>query len=121
MNTNLAIPLTNEERAQIGKILGLGHMITRKELREAIQRHVKYLIEGKEIELATDEEVEEVTGIKPKARGDRDVCGFVPSRGDEAYLTRPRDPELAATCSRILDDVAIVEAFAWETIERNSK
>jgi hypothetical protein len=45
----------------------------------------------------------------------------IPSRGDEDYLTQPKDPDIAAACHRILDDTALIEQFAWDTIERNRK
>ena len=116
MKTIVHIELNDKDRAKIGKMLGLGHMVTRKELTEAVERHVEYLIKGK----VEEDAVFAAKKILDEKEIPKDVK-FTPSRGDEAYLTRPKDPELAATCSRILDDVAIVEAFVWETIERNRK
>jgi hypothetical protein len=52
---------------------------------------------------------------------DPGIVGFTPSRGDEDYLAQPTFPEIAAACTRILDDTALIEGFAWDTVERNRR
>jgi len=52
---------------------------------------------------------------------DMPTGGFSPSRGDEDYLTQPRDPDIAAACRSIIDATTLINEFAWETIERNRK
>jgi len=111
MKTIIHLELTDEQRALFNNTLCKKGLVSRKEVIAWVEDAVHRLLSAQEINNEHNEE--EPTTAKPPA--------FIPSRGDEAYLTRPADTGLAATCSRILDDVAVVEAFAWETIERNKK
>jgi hypothetical protein len=88
-------------------------MVTRKELREAIELHVEYLIKRNKVDqlLAEPEVICE----------EGQPSDFVPSRGDEPYLSQPRDPGIAEACTQILDAAKLIEDFAWETVERNRK
>jgi len=95
-------------------------LATRKEVIEHVQNFISQEIkDGRE-------QVEEDEGLlfeEPRVNvmGSEDFTGatWEPSRGDEDYLAQPKDPGIAAACSRILDDTALIEAFAWDTVERN--
>lgn len=121
MKTNVGIETTDEERKLIGEALGLKRKVSRKELREEIDNHVQSLIAGAAVVKVPVEAAERILKDEPSPERDRSVREFVPSRGDEDYLAQPKDPGIAAACSRILDDVALIEQFAWDTIERNRK
>jgi len=120
MKTNLGLETTDEERLQIGLALGLKRMVTRKELREEVERHVEELKRGiKAPERERDEETVPAPTDKSDTRPADGVCGFVPSRGDEPYLYKPQDPELAAVCSNVLDVLERFEKAVWRALEEN--
>jgi hypothetical protein len=135
MKTNIGIETTDEERLAMGVTLGTGRMVKRSEVTEAIQRYVKSLIAGQPIEIANyensgcsnevepaaNEAVKRTTGVGAEAGGDRSLCEFVPSRGDEDYLYSGEDPELTAACSSVLDGLQLIERHVWATLERNRK
>ena len=137
MITNIRLELSDEERNDLAKRIDRNpdtkRLVTRKEVTDLVESLIQYEIErGYE----DDQSTEAGTGAEapvdgnPGQRGDGggdqrvpdDVTpDFVPSRGDEDYLAQPRDPGVAAACSRILDDAALIEKFAWDTVERNRK
>lgn len=119
MKTNLGLETTDEERLLIGQALGTNRMVTRKELREEIERHVEELKRGTTPRRPADEETVPAAAAEPEAGGDRSVRGFVPSRGDEPYLYKPKDPELAAVCSSVLDVLERFEEVVWRALEEN--
>jgi len=107
-------------------------MVSRKEVTELVQQHINDIVCQADAGEYDDQSIETVEVSSEKAattggRGERDagrpdsVLGFVPSRGDEDYLSQPKDIGVAAACSRILDDAALIEQFAWDTVERNRK
>ena len=118
----MSLTTTTEERAQIHLTLfGKPGLVSRKQLRQFVEGKIDEAIAGKTTGPEGDTTPEGTTTAEPKRSGDNCVREFVPSRGDEDYLAQPRDPGIAAACSRILDDTALIETFAWETIERNRK
>jgi len=136
MKTIVHIELSDEARNDLAKRIDrkdTTRLVTRKEVTELVNALVDYEIErGYE----DDQSTEAGTSSETPSDGDsgqrRDGGGaqrvpddaappFVPSRGDEDYLSQPRDPGIAAACSRILDDAALIEQFAWETIEKNRR
>lgn len=121
MKTNIGIETSDEQRLNIGKRLGHDRMVSRKELREEVERHVYLLGSDAEIISVASEKTQEAPREETTTGRDSSISGFVPSRGDEDYLTQPKDKDIAAACSRILDDAALIEQFAWDTIERNRK
>lgn len=46
---------------------------------------------------------------------------FVSSRGDEPYIHQPKDPELAAACRAVFDNLAVIEDKAWQAFYADSK
>ena len=101
-------------------MLGINGMVTRKQLTEAIETHVKYLIEGRSApEPEPAPQAEEVPVGQPQVQRDQSIRGFVPSRGDEPYLYTPQDPELADRCSNVLDGLEYIEQYVWTALERN--
>jgi len=46
---------------------------------------------------------------------------FVPSRGDEDYLFKSKDPEWTRLCSAVLDATQELDGYVWQTMERNRK
>jgi hypothetical protein len=123
VKTNLGIETTDQEREAIARTLSLPHKLaTRNDIKEAIYEYVqKVLIGGEEVESRTNATTEDPSEKLPETGGDRSVRGFVPSRGDEPYLTQPKDPELAVACSSMLDIAERIDQMIWETIERNRK
>lgn len=122
MKTNLGIETTDQEREAIAGTLNLPNKLaTRNDIKEAIYEYVQALIRGEEAKPSTDATVEASSEKLPETGGDRSVRGFVPSRGDEPYLTQPKDPELAVACSSMLDIAERIDQMIWETIERNRK
>ena len=122
MITNLgSIDTTDEERLAIGQALGIGKMVTRKQLKEAVYAYLAMLAQGKEIEQSANQETEGVAEEQSPPERDRSVPDFVPSRGDEPYLYSPQDPELAAQCSAVLNGLEYIERYAWDALERNRK
>jgi hypothetical protein len=96
-----------------------GHM-TRKQITAWVEEMVHDYIHEKVNEEPVEQAPETVARQpEDKPGGDRGVRDFVPSRGDEPYLCRPKSPELAAACSAILDGLEVIEEFAWESLERN--
>lgn len=115
MKTNIGIETTDEERNRLYRVWNddpeSTKMVSRKDITARVLTHI-------EEELAQSEETKATPcEQEPETKGET----FVPSRGDEPYLAQPKDPGIAAACGRILDDTAIIERFAWDTIERNRK
>lgn len=133
MKTIIHLDITDEERTLIAATLGLSQMVSRKQVTLLVVEHIAGLMLGptsnddneSKIDGKTEPEsarkTEDVAADKPARNRDQGVSAFVPSRGDEAYLCRPSSTELAAVCSQILDGLEFIEAFTWETVERNRK
>jgi hypothetical protein len=123
VKTNIGIETTDEEREQIATAVGSPNkLISRNEIKELVNGFVQSLIRG-EVPLQTlGEGVEEGDPDDPGCENpgrDRAIRKFVPSRGDEPYLYRPEDPELAVRCSAILDGLEYIEKYTWGALERN--
>lgn len=93
-------------------------MVTRKELREEIERYVEYLKQGKQTERPTATPVVPSTPAESETRGDRGIHEFVPSRGDEDYMFRTSDQELKTILVRLLDLSEELEAYTWDRLEK---
>lgn len=120
MKVIVHINIDDDERNKIATALD-GHeskrMVSRAEIKEVCANAVGTLLnpEGSE----DDNERSEIENIEPSSFDWRKEPGFTPSRGDESYLYKPKNSELAAACSAILDGLEFVESFAWEQLERN--
>ena len=139
MKTIIHLELSDEERSDLAKLLDrnpcTNRLVTRKEVTELTQTLVNDVLKRglREDNGQTTEVNSEPEGPSDGDSGQRGDGGggssvsddpdtrFIPSRGDEGYLAKPSDPGVAAACSRILDDAALIEQFAWDTIERNRK
>ena len=145
MKTIVHIELSDEERNDLAKRIyrdaDTKVLVTRKEVTELVLALVQQEVnEGREQEFEEfREELSDATEQLQERTGSDKVCpgtgkrsdagghpeeigiAFAPSRGDEGYLAQPKDPGLAAACSRILDDAKLIENFAWDTIERNRR
>ena len=129
MKTIVHIELSDLDRNDLAKRIDredTSRLVTRKEVTELVLALIQQEIEdgrnqeeerGDERHVDPDEPEIKLEGGVPEAH----TPAFIPSRGDEDYLTQPKDPGIAAACSRILDDTALIEQFAWDTIERNRK
>ena len=119
MKTIIHIELSDKERSdlaiRIHRDPDTKVLVTRKEVVEHVQNFIAQELKN------IQEPVPEMGTNIPKPDEEIGIVGFTPSRGDEDYLAQPKDVEIAAACSRILDDTAFIEAFAWETVERNRK
>jgi len=121
MKTIIHLTLSDSDRSDLAKRIyrdpNTKVLVTRKEVTETVLALIQQEIEdGRDqeeegsVRRAEQEEKEVQPDVQP---------GFVASRGDEDYLAQPKDAGVAAACSRILDDTALIEAFAWDTVERN--
>jgi hypothetical protein len=132
MKTIIHLELNDLERNDLAKRIDredTKRLVTRKEVTDLVNALVQdEVTQG--WESTTDDRgpqknapptCEQIQGPewKPPAAAGGQI--FIPSRGDEDYLTQPKDPGVAAACSRILDDTKLIEEFAWNTIERIRK
>jgi hypothetical protein len=107
MKTNIGIETTDEERQRIAEALGLKHKLaTRHDIKTFVEGCIKSLIQGEETFAVTIDAAKGTVEVEPPPERDRSVRPFVPSRGDEPYLYKPKDPELAARCRPPLRDRA---------------
>jgi len=128
VKTIVHITLSDEDRSDLAKRIhrdpDTKHLVTRKEVTETVHALIQREIEdGREPEGHWTDEPEDgpVPDDACRAEDTIGIGTFVASRGDEDYLAEPKDPGIAAACSRILDDTALIEQFAWDTVERNRK
>lgn len=150
MITNIRLELSDVERNDLARRIdrdpATKRLVTRKEVTELVNALVDDEVtkgwesttddRGPELREDNDQSTKANPSSKESGDGDRGQrrngggagsvsddasSGFVPSRGDEPYLSQPKDPGIAAACSRILDDAALIEQFAWDTIERNRR
>ena len=133
MNTNIKVITTDDQRMKIAAHLGRTGMCTRDDVRLVAMNAINKIILGEKEIVAMGAINKIILGEPDEEEVHRDPLGvrrpncpktapaFIPSRGDEDYLTQPKDPAIAAACHRILDDTALIEQFAWNTIERNRK
>ena len=151
MITNIRLELSDVERNDLAKRIyrdpNTKVLVTRKEVTELVNALVNDEVtkgwesttddRGPELREDNDQSTKADPGSERSGDGDSgqrrngggaqrvsrdaDPSGFTPSRGDEDYLASPTDTGIAAACSRILDDAALIEQFAWDTVERNRK
>jgi len=141
VKTIVHIELSDEDRNDLAKRLSRNpadkHLVSRKEVTEFVHSLIHQEIEDgrnqeKEdaVEQTSDGKLRRSSGQERPSGDDpaapdmgrlSQVAAFVASRGDEEYLAQPKDPGIAAACSRILDDTALIDAFVWETVDKNRK
>jgi len=118
MKTIIHVETTDEERVAIGK----GKPVTRKDITDMVNKFIQERINGHDEEVQPVQRSDDQRSPLPRAGLPKQSnAEFIPSRGDEPYLSQPTDPGIAAACSRILDDTALIQAYAWDTVERNRK
>ncbi len=118
MKTIIHLDLTDEQREIFSNALCRKGMVSRKEVNEWVNEAVLRLLTTQEHNNEPEipsEAIESITEPRPPP------AAFTPSRGDEPYLYRPQDPELAAACSAVLDGLAHIDQHVWATLERNRK
>lgn len=149
MKTIIHLVLSDEERNDLAKRIDredTKRLVTRKEVLEHVFNFIaQEIIDGRDDDYdqsepehaATDNTTRPATERSdsdgPKhvpafvpSRGDEErhtepVPKFDPSRGDEPYLACPKDTELAAACTRVLDDCALIQARVWDAVEHNRR
>lgn len=133
MITNIRLELSDVERNDLAKRIDRDpvtkRLVTRKEVTELVETLINDEArkgwEDEEVE--PEREPESNEDVPEGGRGEvepvprESYATFIPTRGDEDYIARPRDPKLATACSSILDNIALIEAYVWETITRNQK
>lgn len=119
--SNIRLDIPNGRVVKLAQAVKGKDWMTRKEIREWIEEMVNETIDGEREEAhpRADTPAEEPACEEAQAIRNRSVRGFVPSRGDEEYLYKPKDPELAAACSTVLDGLEYVERYVWDALERN--
>lgn len=129
MKTIIHLNLTDDQRELFAHALCKKGMVSRKEVTAWVEDAIARLITTQEInneheesELIPTEAIEAITEpLPPQTVGNRSLREFVPSRGDEPYLYKPENPELAAACSAILDGLQYIETRVWDELERNRR
>lgn len=123
MKTNIGIETSDIERRMIGDAIGLPGMVSRKQLKEEIERHVATLIfgPGQTADSKTEPALTSAPISKPAAERNRSVREFVPSRGDEPYLYSGENPELTDACRGVLDGLEFIEKFTWAALNKDRK
>ncbi len=131
MKTIVHVELSDEEREQVAQSLGHSGLVTRKQVTAFVQNQVTKAIKGKlndqgnKTDTASGEDPPGDSGSGGPGTGDRGVReevsgrGFTPSRGDEPYLFKARDPALRELHSNILDAIQALEDYTWEQMEKN--
>ena len=129
MKTIVHIQLSDGDRNDLARRLerrDTKRLVTRKEVIEHVQNFISQELKDARYETQEDPDLitptpEEPPLLPPTTRDEEEpvVSRFLASRGDEDYLAQPKDADIAAACSRILDDAALIEQFAWDTVERN--
>ena len=128
MKTIVHIETTDEQREVLAAKLGGKKMISRKEVTDLVQTYIARLITEEDYgpngympppDAFADEAPQEPAPAEPEASRDRSVRAFVPSRGDEEYLYRGKDPELTAACSSVLDACEHLDQVIWRKLEEN--
>jgi hypothetical protein len=115
---------TDEERTVLAASLGQSQMVSRKQVTQLVTDYIDRLKSGlisDEAEIESEKETAAIVARTVERSEDHNIRPFVPSRGDEPYLCKPESRELAAVCSQVLDGLEFIEAFTWETVERNRK
>lgn len=121
MKTNIGIVTTDEEREAIARSLGDKGMVSRKRLTEAVHEYVQMLIRGNFAEPITERQDVQEAQEELTQRTRTLVDGFTPSRGDEPYLFKSKDPELTARCSAALDALESLDSYVWGKLEENRR
>lgn len=122
MKTIIHLEVTDTERLVLAeKWFNRKQMVSRKEVINFVEAQIQLALLGETVEPEPARETENVVTHESSRSGDQGIRPFVPSRGDESYLCKPKSGELAAACSQVLDGLEFIETFAWENIERNRK
>lgn len=135
MKTIIHLELSDEERNDLAKRiyrdLDTKVLATRKEVTELVHGLIHEEIErGREQE--SEEELTDVERNKAPTSADTvspatrssgqsgdDPSPFRPSRGDEPYLFKSKDPELTKRCSAVLDATQELNDYVWQALEEN--
>jgi len=115
VKTIIHLEITDDERAKMSQSLGHSGLVTRKQVTEFVEETIRNAIQP----------VKDIpTTASPLARSADEgrrthFPVFTPSRGDEPYLYRPKDPKLAALCSTALDGLERLDRYVWDKLEEN--
>lgn len=134
MKTIIHLELSDEERSDWAKRIhrdpNTKVLVTRKEVVETVLHLVaQEIIDGREIEMYGDEEPEvdkQPQSVNPKVDDSKafrelidETLPFKPSRGDESYLYKSKDPEMTKLCTAILDATDALDEYVWRALEEN--
>lgn len=125
MKTNIGIETTDEERAHIAVALGLEHKLAKREdIKEAVNEYIERLKRGyTDLPDAGGSGRDSDDGGSGGHSGLSDdgdpIANFRPSRGDEPYLLKPRDPALRDILSRMLDVSEEYDQYVWQKLNEN--
>ena len=145
MKTNVSIETSDEQRAQIARMLeSQNKLASRNDIKEAVLKYIGELSIGNQVSMQFDSRRPKkaklkdgseagptdkyafpstalsVTGgqaVDPvKVYNERD---FVPSRGDEPYLFRAQDEKLHKLHQDLLNAIDALNKYTWEKMEKN--
>lgn len=119
MKTIIHLDTNDDTRLLIAKSLGIKGMVSRKQLTEAVIDYVKGLADGfpepiiRAVEpVASSEETQVHQPVVSSSE-------FKPSRGDEPYIYKAKDPALRDRLSSLLDSLEALEEYTWSKLEEN--
>jgi hypothetical protein len=127
MKTNIGtIETTDEEREHIAATLDLPHKLAKREdIKEAINEYVKNVLIGSDEDPPRtgghrrDNDADGPTGDQGLPDDDHPIADFKPSRGDEPYLLKARDPALRDILTRMLDVSEEYDQYVWRKHNEN--
>lgn len=138
MKTNIGIETTDEERQLIAAYLDRNsatkRLASRNDIKDLVTQFISDIIQ-RAANGEYDEPSQENIPDTGRHRGDRDddgragdqglpdrsdpVANFRPSRGDESYLYKGRNPALTEKCREALDIAEQIDQLIWEELEKN--
>lgn len=122
MKTNVGIETTDEQRKLLAQALGKKGMVSRNDIKEAIDAYIKLLLTdayATATRLEQEPEVNVSEDLRRQAAEREPGEGFTPSRGDEPYIFKAKDPQLHQLHSNLLDALEALENYTWADMEAN--
>ena len=97
-------------------------LVTRQEVNDFVNTKIQIaILDGGTDHLGpdcvADAQTEAIVANESTNGGTKRVSEFVPSRGDEPYMLKVRDPQLKDILSRMLDVTEEYDTYVWEKLE----
>ena len=135
MKTIIHLELSDEDRRDLARRIDRNpvtkRLVTRKEVTELVLTLVDDEV-TKGWESTTDDRGDDILNREDETQPERRLrtiaeveddepkpFKFIPSRGDEPYLFKSKDPEMTKLCSAILDATNALDEYVWRALEEN--